>query len=126
MLSLEEPKSKPIPQLPQLGLKTFLYLDPDKGLDLELINYYKYFKPSELLNESNPEELIETYITQINQKLKSNSGMITNKKDDSEECKLLRRKNDGLRAYKERIKQIPEALKLQKGGLKKKRLKPKP
>jgi hypothetical protein len=41
--------------------------------------------------------------------------MIRSKKDDSEEYKLLRRKIDGLRAYRERIKQIPEALKLQKG-----------
>ncbi len=41
--------------------------------------------------------------------------MIRNKKEDSDECKLLRRKIDELQAYKERIKQIPEALKLQKG-----------
>jgi len=108
----------------KLELKTSLSLDPYKGLDLELINYYKYFKPSELLNESNPEELIEAYITEINQKLKSYGGMIRNKKDDSEEYKLLRRKIDGLRAYKGRIKQIPEALKLQKGeGFKKKKAK---
>ncbi len=41
--------------------------------------------------------------------------MIWSKRDDSEEYKILRRKIDGLWAYKERIKQIPEALKLQKG-----------
>jgi hypothetical protein len=38
---------------------------------LELINYYKYFKPSELLNESNPEEFIDAYLTEIYQKLNS-------------------------------------------------------
>jgi hypothetical protein len=120
-------ENKPTPPqlLPILESKTSLSLDPDKGLDLELINYYKYFKPSELLNESNPEELIEAYITEINQKLKSYGGMIRNKKDDSDEYKLLRRKIDGLRAYKERIKQIPEALKLQRGeGIKNKKKNP--
>jgi hypothetical protein len=50
MLSLEEPKSKPFPQLPQLELKTSLSLDPDKGLDLELIKYYKCFKPNYTYN----------------------------------------------------------------------------
>jgi hypothetical protein len=41
--------------------------------------------------------------------------VIRNKKEDSDECKLLRRKIDELQAYKETIKQIPEALKLHKG-----------
>jgi hypothetical protein len=71
----------------------------------KVINYYKYFKPSELLNESNPEQLIEDYVSQINQKLKSYGGIIRNKKDNIDEYKLLRRKIDGLRAYEERIKQ---------------------
>jgi hypothetical protein len=40
-------------------------------------------------------------------------------KKGSEEYKQLNRKIKGLRAYKDRIKQIPEALRLQKGeGLK--------
>jgi hypothetical protein len=50
--------------------------------------------------------------------------LLGNKKDDCEKYKLSRRIIDGLRACKERIKQIPEALKLQKGeGIKRKRLK---
>jgi uncharacterized cysteine cluster protein YcgN (CxxCxxCC family) len=46
--------------------------------------------------------------------------VIRSKKYNSEEYKLLSRKIDGLRAYNERIKQIPEALKLQKEGVKRK------
>ncbi len=41
--------------------------------------------------------------------------MIRSKKKDSDKYKLLRRINDGLPAYKERIKQISAALKLQRG-----------
>jgi hypothetical protein len=59
-----------IPQLTSSIPQITSSLDPHKGLDFELLNYYKYFKPSELLSESNPEELIEAYVTEINQILK--------------------------------------------------------
>ncbi len=62
--------------LPQLEFKTSLSLDSDKDLDLEFFNYYKHFKLSEILNEFNPEEVIEVYITEINKKLKSCGSMI--------------------------------------------------
>lgn len=45
--------------------------------------------------------------------------MTRSKKDHSDEYKVLRWKIDGFRKYRDRIKQIPEVLALQKGkGLK--------
>jgi hypothetical protein len=48
-----------LPQLPssiaQAPLSN-LTIDPDKDLYIELLNFYKYLKPNELLRESEAEE----------------------------------------------------------------------
>ena len=94
--------------------KTF---DPDKGLDFELLEYYKYLKPSELLDEGEPQELVSGYIKNIDCYLMKWGGQIGNIKDkNSEEYKLLRRKIDGMRAYKDRIKDLVKVLPLAGSG----------
>lgn len=114
-----------IPQLPSsLPPLSNLTIDPNKDIDIELITAYKLLKPSELLNENDAEQIIEAYIPDINKKLQSWGGQIRSKKEDSDEYRELRRKIDGFKKYRDRIRQIPEALSLQQGkGLKHKKVK---
>src|SRR5438876_8011769 len=70
--------------------KKSINLDPDKGLDFELLEYYKLLKPSELLGEGEPRELVCEYIKNIDTNLKKWGGQISNVQDkNSEEYKLL-------------------------------------
>jgi len=88
-------------------------LDPDKGLDFELLEHYKLLKPSEIFNEEEPRELVCAYIKTIDCNLKRWGGQIGNMQDkNSGEYKLLRRKIDAMRAYKDRIKDLLKALPL--------------
>jgi hypothetical protein len=90
-----------------------LNLDPDKGLDIELLEHYKLLKPSEILDEEEPRELVCAYIKSIDTNLKRWGGRISNLQDkNSAEYKLLRRKIDAMRAYKDRIKDLLKALPL--------------
>ena len=94
-----------------------LRIDPDKGMDFELLDCYKFLKPSEILREEEPQELVTAYIADIDYNLKSWGGRIAKIQDkDSKEYKQLRRKIDGLRAYKDRIKDLLKALPLAGGG----------
>jgi hypothetical protein len=90
-----------------------LNLDPDKGLDIELLGHYKLLKPSEILDEEEPRELVCAYIKNIDTNLKRWGGRISNIQDkNSTEYKLLRRKIDAMRTYKDRIKDLLKALPL--------------
>ncbi len=93
--------------------KKTINLDPDKDLDIELLEFYKLLKPSEILGEGEPRELVSGYIKYIDCNLMKWGGQIGNIKDKkSEDYKILRRKIDGMRAYKERIKDLLKALPL--------------
>jgi len=95
------------------GTREKLRFDPDKGLDIELLEHYKLLKPSEILDEEEPRELVCAYIKSIDTNLKRWGGRISNVQDkNSEEYKLLRRKIDAMRAYKDRIKDLLKALPL--------------
>ncbi len=92
--------------------QTPLIIDPDKDIDSQLITYYDFLKPSELLKQEDRNECIEHYIPTINKELQSFDGRIKNKKEGTENYKRYRRFIDGLRTYRYRIKQIPEAVRL--------------
>jgi hypothetical protein len=99
-------------KLPLVEPSAFRF-DPDKGLDIELLGHYRFLKPSEILGEEEPRELVCAYIKTIDTNLKKWGGQISNVQDkNSEEYKLLRRKIDGMRAYKDRIKDLLKALPL--------------
>jgi hypothetical protein len=111
-------QNKPLTEetLPLVG-PSVLRFDPDKGMDIELLNCYKFLKPSEIIREEEPQELVAAYITDIDYNLKSWGGRIAKIQDkDLKEYKQLRRKIDGLRAYKDRIKDLLKALPLAGGG----------
>ena len=96
-----------------LVVPSALRFDPDKGLDIELLEHYKLLKPSEILDEEEPRELVCAYIKNIDTNLKRWGGRISNVQDkNSAEYKLLRRKIDAMRAYKDRIKDLLKALPL--------------
>jgi hypothetical protein len=99
-------------KLPLVGPSAFLF-DPDKDLDIELLEHYTLLKPSEILGEGEPRELVSGYIKHIDCNLMKWGGQIRNIKDkNSEEYKVLRRKIDGIRAYKDRIKDLVKVLPL--------------
>jgi predicted transcriptional regulator len=88
-------------------------IDPDNELDFELLKRYNYLKPSELFRVEKPRELVCTYIKEIDTRLMSWGGQIAKIKDKkSEEYNLLSHKIEGMRAYKERIKDLLRALTL--------------
>jgi len=95
------------------GTREIIRIDPDKGLDFELLEHYKLLKPSEIFNEEEPRELVCAYIKNIDCNLKRWGGQIANVQDkNSGEYKLLRRKIDAMRVYKDRIKDLLKALPL--------------
>jgi hypothetical protein len=94
-------------------------LDPDKGLDIELLEYYKLLKPSEILQDEDPRELITAYVKNIDTNLKRWGRQISRIQDkEADQWMLLRRKIDSMRVYKYRIQDILKVLPLGRSAAK--------
>lgn len=94
--------------------KTMNY-NPDKDLDVEILEFYKLPLPSNLIKLHDPRKLTEEYINFINKKNQVWGGTKARTAKESTDYKVLTRKIDAFKKYRDRLKLILNSLDLKTG-----------
>ena len=123
--SEEAKSSQTIPLQLEAPQKKELLLNPDKDMDIVVINHFKLLTPGEILDEIKSGEIeipniqgtIDSFLSESLRYQRENVAKMNHIKDkESENYREYRRVVDALSAYRKRIKLIPTAVGLRGSG----------
>ena len=125
LLSEEKRRKEITPLQLEAPQKMELLLNPNKDIDIPVIEHFKLLSPGEILEEIKSGEIeienlqgtIDAFLSEALRYIHENTGKMNHIKDkESDKYKEYRRVIDGLSEYRKRIKLIPIAVGLRGSG----------